>query len=143
MDFYRWISCNWMAWEIDPTNNQVKRYPHFWYLLYMTGFWGSKFLVISFFNKGQIILLRFVLLIFLIYVMNKNWSQDVLIISDHNFFHTNCHFCSSLTITKPQKTQTRVLSRFLNKLKLTHFLRTGQKTFLLLEIFLIFTVSMN
>jgi hypothetical protein len=58
-------------------------------------------------------------------------------------FHTNRHFCSSWSITKPQKGQTRVLSCFLKMLKLTHFLHTGQKTFRFPEIFLIFTVSMN
>jgi hypothetical protein len=46
-------------------------------------------------------------------------------------------------IAKSQKTQKRILSCFLNKFNLIHFLHTGQKTFHLPEIFLIFTVSMN
>ena len=76
-----------------------------------------------------------------VYVISKNWLQVVLLARSHNFFHRNCHFCLSWSITKPQKTQTRVLSCFLNKLKLTHFLHIGQKIFRFPEIFLIFMIT--
>ncbi len=51
----------------------------------MTGFWGFNIFVISFFQLGQILFPWFALFIFMVYVMNKNWFQVVVLVRKCKF----------------------------------------------------------